>query len=91
METQHPEGGESPFLVNDDASIAAVMSLYDDEVKYASCPVEGCGEAILLTELDSHIEMHGAEGEDTDLESEPSSKRTEVDDEIRGMLFILFR
>lgn len=76
--------------MKDDASIAAVMSLFEDEVKYASCPVEGCGEAILLTELDNHIEMHGAEGEDTDSESEPSSKRTKVYDEIRGMLFILF-
>lgn len=84
VEALHPEGGVvSPFAVNEDASIAAVSSLYDEEIKYTSCPVEGCGETILLTELDSHIEFHGAEGEDSDMESEPSSKRTKVDDGFR--------
>jgi hypothetical protein len=70
METEHPEGGESPFLVKGDASIADVLSLDEvhDEIQYASCPVDGCGEAILLTELDSHIEMHAAEDQEMDEE-----------------------
>jgi hypothetical protein len=25
---------------------------------YADCPIDGCGEAILLTELDCHLDMH---------------------------------
>ena len=86
METEHPEGGESPFVVKDDASIAAVLSLNDDEeVQYASCPVDGCGEAILLTELDSHIEMHTAEEQDTDHEfGESASRGSNLEDMIKA-------
>lgn len=73
METLHPEGGESPFLVKDDASIAAVMSLCEDDIQYASCPIESCGEAIPFSELDSHMEMHSAE-EGTDEDEEHTSK-----------------
>ena len=73
METQHPEDNSpSPFTVQtgeDSASIAAVLALsvdtppseQDENDDYASCPVDGCGEALLLTELDSHIEMHAEE------------------------------
>ena len=86
METKHPEGGHSPFVADDDASIAAVMSLYDGGAKYASCPVQGCGETIAFMELDSHIEMHGAEREETDSEPEPSSKRAKLDNIPGGML-----
>lgn len=53
METQHPEDGESPFLVRDDT-----------DTDFATCPIDGCGEIILLTELDSHLEMHDMEGID---------------------------
>lgn len=63
----HPEGDGSPFVVKEDvgedADIAAMLSLEEEDIQYASCPVEGCGEAIPFTELDSHIEMHSAEGE----------------------------
>jgi hypothetical protein len=74
METLHPEGRESPFVVKDNASIAAVMSLYDEDFQYASCPVGGCGEEILFSELESHMEMHGAE-DGTDEESENTVKK----------------
>ncbi len=80
METLHPEGGESPFVVQDDASIAALMALDDneqDDQKYASCPVEGCGEALLLTDLESHIEMHQEE-QGTSGESSRSPKRLKL-------------
>ena len=73
METLHAEGGDSPFMVKDDASIAAMLS-YDDDEEYASCPNDGCGEAVLLTELDSHIEMHTAEEDDSDQNSIVSKK-----------------
>ena len=33
----------------------------DRNEEYFNCPVEGCGEALLLTELESHIEMHEEE------------------------------
>ena len=90
METLHAEGGQSPFIVkDDDASVAAVASLAgEDVVQYASCPVEGCREAILFTELDSHIEMHGAEEQDqeeseTESESEPELKKPKLKDPIQ--------
>jgi hypothetical protein len=90
METYHTEDGPSPFVVkDDDASIAAIMSLADEEARYAACPVEGCGEAVLLTELDSHIEMHGAEkiGEDpseTESEEEPQAKKAKLSEESQA-------
>jgi len=69
METLHAEG-ESPFVVRDDASIAAVLaSEYDensDEPEYSSCPVEGCGEQLLFAEFDSHLELHAAEQDSAD-------------------------
>jgi hypothetical protein len=89
VETQHPEGGQSPFVVkDDDASIAAMISMADEDVRYASCPVEGCGEKIRFTELDSHIEMHEAEEqgqEDSDIESEsePEPKKPKLGEGIQ--------
>ncbi|TVY85181.1 Zinc finger with UFM1-specific peptidase domain protein [Lachnellula suecica] len=78
METLHAEG-ESPFVVNDDASIAAMLaSEYDqesDEVEYTSCPVEGCGEHLLWAEFDSHLELHAAEQDTGDECSHVSQKR----------------
>jgi hypothetical protein len=90
METLHPEGGDSPFIVkDDDASIAAMISLAGEEAQYASCPVEGCGEAILFTELESHVEMHGneqeqdgSETEDED-DAEPAHKKAKLKEEIQ--------
>lgn len=71
MEIQHPDGEASPFLVKDDASVAAVLSLGwegNGDHNFASCPIGGCGEIILITELDNHIEMHDMEGQDVDQE-----------------------
>lgn len=83
METLHPENGESPFVAHDDASITALISLQDEQdVQYVHCPVEGCGEALLLTELDSHVEMHEEELDQSPGESdEPSrsAKRVKID------------
>lgn len=85
METEHPEDGQSPFVVKDDASIAALMSLDDEkDTQYASCPVEGCGEALLFTELESHIEMHGEEHDTGDELSTHSSKRLKLQPEIEA-------
>ena len=82
METQHPEGGESPFIVRDDASIAALVdadSTNDEE--YIHCPIEGCGEDLLPAELESHIEMHEEEQDtaDSDDSHHPSSVRLRVE------------
>ena len=78
METLHAEG-ESPFVVNDEASIAAVMAMSQrNSSEYVNCQVEGCGEAILLTELDDHMEMHGEEGEDDRAESFANSESSSL-------------
>lgn len=75
METQHPEDGPSPFVAQDDASIAALISLQEEQdVEYISCPVEGCGEALLLTELDNHVEMHEEEENHSPRDSSESSR-----------------
>jgi hypothetical protein len=88
METQHPEGGDSPFIVKDDASIAALLAFGDSATSedYASCPVDGCGEAILFTELDSHIEMHAEEQESDDDKSslDRQAKKLKLDPEVEA-------
>lgn len=87
VETKHPEGGESPFIVKDDASVAAVVSLNgdgDDDVEFASCPHDGCGEEILLTELESHIEMHRAEEQDIDQDSVSTSGNPEMEEAVNA-------
>jgi hypothetical protein len=84
METVHPEDGESPFIVKDDASIAALIAFDEPDTQYANCPVEGCGEALLLTELQSHIEMHEEEQDTGDDDSTRSSKRLKLEPEIEA-------
>jgi hypothetical protein len=82
METLHPEGGESPFIAKDDASVAAIAAPDEERIKndnYINCPVEGCGEALLLTELESHVEMHEEEQDSTGDESSNRSKRIKLD------------
>ena len=84
METLHAEG-ESPFVVNDDAaSVAAILALGEKEgqVQYVDCPVEGCGEALLLTEIESHIEMHAAESQDSDEEADPCLKKAKPEEQV---------
>ncbi|KAG9247883.1 peptidase family C78-domain-containing protein [Calycina marina] len=82
LEMFHPEGGDPSFVVKDDASIAAVLSIQDD-MQYVSCPAEGCSEVIPLKALDSHINMHGAEypseKEGNDEDARPRSKRKRTD------------
>ena len=86
METRHPEGGESPFIVKDDASVAAVLSMGrggEEEPDFACCPIDSCGEVILLTELDSHIEMHDMESQDIDQDAVSRSKDYEMEDAVQ--------
>src|SRR5690606_951139 len=59
METLHAEG-ESLFVSKevDNASNGIKGS---DDPPYAECPVEGCGELLLLDEMEYHIELHAGE------------------------------
>ncbi|KAE8444400.1 hypothetical protein EG329_000600 [Mollisiaceae sp. DMI_Dod_QoI] len=88
METVHPENGESPFVAKDDASIAALVSLEDEQDdQYVRCPVEGCGESLLLTELDNHVEMHEEEQNHSPGDSDQSShsaKRLKLEPQIEA-------
>lgn len=86
METLHAEG-ESPFVVRDDASVAAVMSVVSEpeteeagDVQYANCPVEGCGEILRLEDFDSHIRLHNVEDSDAEVEADQveSAKRVKL-------------
>ncbi|KAI9772965.1 MAG: hypothetical protein M1840_008847 [Geoglossum simile] len=67
IETFHAEG-ESPFVVrepgqerNGDHTESRTEGSEDSEGDYADCPEEGCGESILLVELQSHSDLHLAE------------------------------
>lgn len=84
METLHAEG-ESPFVVRDDASVAAVISTMsdsdynkdDENIQYANCPVDGCGEVLLLTEFDSHVRLHDVEDSDAELNLEDTPHKSQ--------------
>lgn len=82
LETMHPEGGHSPFIPKDNASVAGFLSEGngdgDEDPDFASCPIDGCGEVILLTELDSHIEMHDVEDQDVDQGFVPNSREQSI-------------
>lgn len=62
LETYHAEG-QSPFLVKQEDTSAE-----PEEKECIECPVEGCGEVILMEEVDYHVELHAGEAE---LEHEP--------------------
>ncbi len=66
VETIHPEGGRpSPFAVREELTHQVELpaeemeGIRDSSSEYTECQ---CGEFCLLTELDSHLEMHYAEG-----------------------------
>lgn len=88
LEISHPENGESPFIVTDEGgsnvrltppeeeSANSSLATPDDEEGddvYIECPAQ-CGEAITLTELSSHMELHGAEGILSDDPTRPRSR-----------------
>ncbi|KAK1770663.1 DUF1671-domain-containing protein [Phialemonium atrogriseum] len=62
METFHAES-QSSLDLNGEASPGKF-----EESEYIECPIEGCGEVLLLDEMDFHVELHAQEAE---LYSEP--------------------
>lgn len=60
METLHSEG-RSPFVPDEDLEQPHAATPSPGPEDYAECPIEGCGELVPLTELDDHVELHGAE------------------------------
>jgi hypothetical protein len=88
MESKHPEGGESPFIIKDDAASVAALIEYDSGSNddYVLCPVDGCGEALMLAELESHVEMHEEEQDtgNSEVLSSRSPKRLKLDPEIKN-------
>lgn len=66
VETIHPEGGRpSPFTVRDEVThqleppVEEMEGARDSSSEYIECQ---CGEFCLLTEFESHLDMHYAEG-----------------------------
>lgn len=73
VELCHPENGESPFIAkhgtvqprpfsggdSESASTTDVPS--EDDEEYVKCP-HRCGEAVTITELSNHMELHQDEG-----------------------------
>lgn len=66
MEERHSEG-ESPFIEAKD-SLQQQQQLgaesFLDATDYIECPVVSCGEAVLTSELGSHLDMHSFEETD---------------------------
>jgi zinc finger-containing ubiquitin peptidase 1 len=65
IETHHAES-QSPFVVSED--LVSTEQDVQSEDQYAECPVDGCGEIILVPEMDEHLELHVEERE---LEGDP--------------------
>lgn len=61
IETHHPDG-PSPFIPRDQLRGHSPEKMAD-QMEYVECAVPGCGEAVMLTELDSHIMLHEFEDE----------------------------
>ncbi|KAK4177186.1 peptidase family C78-domain-containing protein [Triangularia setosa] len=76
METLHAEG-ESPFLTEQDRTSppnGTGSTGNDDDPEYVECPVDGCGEFLLLSQVEYHLELHTEETHAQDLSvSEPTS------------------
>ncbi|KAH8598036.1 peptidase family C78-domain-containing protein [Bisporella sp. PMI_857] len=67
MEEKHSENGHSPFVVKEGNSSISVMYSYDGkDPEYVQCPQDGCGEHVYLGELESHVELHDAENDDSE-------------------------
>ena len=67
METLHAEG-KSPFIADSGPQQELLPDQdqdqdQDGEDQYAECPVEGCGEVLLVDELDYHLELHDEESD----------------------------
>ncbi|KAG7289011.1 hypothetical protein NEMBOFW57_005372 [Staphylotrichum longicolle] len=72
IESLHAEG-DSPFVVKDDNEPGTTGTAQDVDVNYVECPVDSCGEVLLLEELDYHLELHSGEsGENLSDESTPT-------------------
>ena len=56
VETQHSEGEPSPFEVHDEGGVDAPAA-----DAYVECPEPDCGESVVLSELELHLDMHLAE------------------------------
>lgn len=73
METLHAEG-DSPFEVKENGDNGDNGMKGDEELVYVDCPVDGCGEVLLLGEMEFHIELHAHEaGPNLDTELASSS------------------
>ena len=87
LELSHPENGKSPFIVLDEdeepyprpragregAAVTITPPQDEEEEVYIDCPAQ-CGEAVTLTDLASHMELHGAEGMASDDAAAPRSR-----------------
>jgi hypothetical protein len=71
----HSEG-PSPFVVEEDSAYKSGGPGNDHDPQYVECPSEGCGELLLLEELDYHLELHAEEsGDHLQRPSVPHSER----------------
>ncbi|KAK4143773.1 peptidase family C78-domain-containing protein [Dichotomopilus funicola] len=61
IETLHAEG-DSPFTVKDENKLDDPGAA--EEASYVECPIDGCGEVVVLQELDYHLELHSEESGD---------------------------
>jgi hypothetical protein len=91
MEIVHPEGeSASPFMVKDDFSPSEqrsgpheVVEASENHLEFMDRPRQNCGEAFILTELESHMSMHDIENNDEEenLHQDPNpNKRTRASD-----------
>ncbi|KAH8908777.1 DUF1671-domain-containing protein [Coniochaeta sp. PMI_546] len=62
IESLHAEGQS----YSEEGKARASTSREEEEGQYAECPIAGCGEILLLDEMDYHLELHDQEVVDMD-------------------------
>jgi hypothetical protein len=79
METFHPEG-KSPFITEDDR--VSEKGKEPEKQEYAECPIEGCGEVLLVEDLNYHVELHAQEN-DMDSDEDGSTEAPPVEKAVQ--------
>ncbi|KAK1760730.1 peptidase family C78-domain-containing protein [Echria macrotheca] len=82
METLHAEG-DSPFVATGsrDNGSGSIKGGDEEDLPFAECPVDGCGELLSFDEMDFHIELHAGEAgtsPEPELAQPPSSSSNQA-------------
>ncbi|KAB5575896.1 peptidase family C78-domain-containing protein [Coniochaeta sp. 2T2.1] len=77
LHAEDPDPDQQPYSASEKAQASAFRE--EEEGQYVECPIEGCGEILMLEEMDYHLELH--EQEVDDVGGEASAQVTQKTDQ----------